>query len=329
MAVTSPASGLEEADREQIRLRAIIIGATGSGKTATALIIANALRLRYGGRIGVIDTMHRQSLNYVKTRYAPDGFVVKHLDSGHPDAFVNAIKMFRTHGNITALVIDGISPAWAEEGGVVDQAGPNATISDWGQPKRSNMNFLREVQRSPFHVICTCLTNTEYFMRPVEKANGKTGIEVNIVGTKPIQDKDAMPKFDLQCGMDQYHNLTVYRSSFDPFDRMVITKPDEKWFEPYMDWMEKGELPPVPLDEADVPSVSYIATSEQVEEYYKLGALFGYGRKETMLSFYKKYGSKPEETASDFLETKLVELRAKKPPIKRPTEPVTTPPQAG
>lgn len=329
MTISPPASGLEEATREQIRLRGIISGATGSGKTATGLIICNALRLRYGGRIGVIDTQHRQSLNYVKTRFAPEGFIVKHLDTGNPEAYINAIKMFKTRTDITALLIDGLSDAWQSQGGVLDSAGDNAQFSDWRAAKGPNFDLLREIQRSPFHVVCTVLADTQYLIRTAEGNNGKQKMAgVDIIGTKPVQDKKMMPKFDLQMGMDQYHTLTVFRTSFPPFDRLMVPKPDEKWFEPYMEWMEQGDVSWDQLaDEAN--EQTRIASPEQVEEFYRLCALHNSDRTNSMLGFVKKFGSKPEETTEEFLEEKLKELRAKKPPVTRSAPKTTQPPITG
>lgn len=314
MSTPPPASGLEEATREQIRLRAVIAGATGSGKTATGLIICNALVQRYGGRVGVIDTQHRQSLNYVKTRFAPNGFVVKHLDTGNPEAYIAAIKMFRARTDITVLLIDGLSDAWQSQGGVLDAAGDNAQFSDWRAAKGPNFDLLREIQRSPFHVVCTVLADTQYLIRTEESHTGKQRISsVDIVGTKPVQDKKMMPKFDLQLGMDQYHNCTVYRTSFPPFDRMVVPKPDEAWFAPYMDWMEQGD---VARDPEEAP-VTRIASPQQVEEFYRLCALHNMDRAATIVGFVRKFGSKPEDVTEDFLEDKLKELRAKRPPTQR------------
>ena len=63
-----------DAVREQIKLRMLIDGVSGSGKTATALLFATALARRYGGKIGLLATEQNRDLAYVGTRFAPDGY---------------------------------------------------------------------------------------------------------------------------------------------------------------------------------------------------------------------------------------------------------------
>jgi hypothetical protein len=296
---------IETATRQQIRLRAAILGATGSGKTATGLLFCTALARHYGGKVGVIDTQHRQSLDYVNTRFAPLGFDVFHLSTGKPEAYINALTQFAKENKYSAVLIDSMTDAWQSEGGVLDQAGDNAQFTDWGPAKRSNSKLLTAIQKAPYHVIATVLADTQYSITTEQKDGKAKMIGVEIIGTKPIQDKKMMPKFGLQLSMDQYHRMTVTRTSFDPYDRMIVEKPGEEWMIPLIEWMEKGSAP------LDVAVETRAASLVQIAEFYEIYQGMGLTRQAATEAFYRKYGSKPEDCTEDFLEERLVDARVR------------------
>jgi len=309
----------------RVKCRAAFLGPTGSGKTCTGLTLCNALTNYYGGRIGVIDTQYHQSLDYVGTKWAPNGFKVFHLATGNPEAYINAIKQFEADSDVNALLVDSMTDAWQSEGGVLDQAGDNATFSDWGPAKRGNYKLLKFLQASRLHVVVTVLADTQYVIGSEEKGDGKQKMtSVSIVGTRPIQDKKMMPKFSLQCSMDQYHRMTVTRTSFEAFDRAIFDKPSEDTFLPFIRWLDKGQDPDQAID-----IVSRIAEPWLVQEYYRLTLTHGLDEKKTRVEFYKKYGSKPEECEETFLTEKIEELRNKKVArLARPPADAAKPPEA-
>jgi len=296
---------LELATREKIKLRMCILGATGSGKTATALLFATALARHYGGKIGVIDTQNRQSRDYANTRFAPLGFYPIDINGGNPLAYINALQIFAKEGDFSVVIVDSMTSAWQEEGGVLDSAGDNAQFSEWSGIKKPNFKMFDTIQKSPFHVIATVLADTQYLIKSKEDS-GTGKMSIDIVGTKPIQDKKMMPKFGVQCSMDQYHRMTVTRTSFEPYDRMIIEKPGEDWMLPLIKWLDEGDEPQT------IEIASRAASLEKIAEYYDLANRHGLTRDTVVKEFFKKYGSKPEECAEDFLEERLTELRAKR-----------------
>ncbi len=297
---------LELATRDKIYLRACILGATGSGKTATSFLFATALAKRYKGKIGIIDTQNRQSLDYVGTRFAPLGFYPIHLQKGTPLGYVNALGQFAKEGDFAVVIIDSMSDAWQGEGGVLEIAGDNAEFKDWGPAKRDNFKLMTTIQRAPFHIIATVLADTSYVIS-TEVRDGKTKMAgVEIVGTKPIQDRKMMPKFPLQLSMDQYHKMTVTRTSFEPYDRMIVEKPGEEWMQPLMEWMDKGDVA------HNIEVTTRAASLTQLDEYYTLCTNLGIKRDAVVSEFFKKYGSKPEDCTEEFLEDRLTDLRSKR-----------------
>lgn len=307
MSRTSPQaddSPLEKATRRKLLLRAVISGATGSGKTCTALRLANALVARYGGKIGIIDTQNKQSLDYAETEFDPHGFYPIHLPTGRPEAYINAISRFQRAGDFSVVIIDSLSDAWQGEGGVLEQAGDDAQFKDWGPAKKGNFKLMTTIQRAPFHIIATVLADTQYLIKTGADGKIQKGDGISVVGTKPIQDKKTMPKFPLQLAMDEYHYMTVVRTSFSPFDRQKVNKPDETFWEPYLEWMDKGKV-----DKTDFNFAAKVASLEQLSEYYSLQGRRGLNQDNVTMAFFKKYGFKPEDANEDFLEERLEELR--------------------
>src|SRR5690606_33406969 len=99
------------AKREQVSLLIGVAGASGSGKTYSALRLATGLC--NGKGMAVIDTEAGRALHYA------DQFKFDHCDMRppfRPDAYRAAIEAADTKG-YDVIVIDSVSHEWAGEGG--------------------------------------------------------------------------------------------------------------------------------------------------------------------------------------------------------------------
>lgn len=300
---------LQLATRDRVFLRMLLIGATGSGKSCTAIRFATAIAKRYGGHIGWIDTEHRRSREYAGTQWAPDGFFPHDLPTGSPQAYINALGIFAKKESspddkpFSVVIVDSLSDAWQGEGGTLETVGDKAQFDEWRTGKKPNYNLMRAIEKAPFHVIATCLADTQYIIKTDEQGKIKKGDGISVVGTRPIQDKKLIPKFNIQCSLDEYHTLTVIRTSYSPYDRIKVEKPGEDFINPLLDWVDSGQEPD------GFHAAARAASLDQIKEYYELQLNLGNSKDAIIPAFYRKYGSKPEDCTEEFLEERLLELR--------------------
>lgn len=309
------------ATRQRVRMRTEIHGPSGSGKTATALLIATALARRYGGKIAVIDTQGGQSLDYVDTPFAPDGFEIDIVEDKPTIARLQgAFSAAVAAGRYSVVVIDSFSSPWAGEGGVLSQSSgidDRDRFQAWDRLKEPLKKFIGTMQKSPVHVICTLRVKTEYVFTKEDDGKGREKTGIHRVGLRPVQDKDISYEFSLQLRMDEYNVMTVERTSCSEFNRLQIQNPNMDTFVPFMEWMDKGRT-----DTGFDRIVSRKASQEQLREYYLLHERVNKLPEEKVaLGFVKNYGIKPEEASEDLIEERLELIRAeweRKKPKPRP-----------
>lgn len=100
--------------KQSAKLRLAITGPAGSGKTYTALAIAETLAA--GAPIAVVDTEHGSASKYADL-FAFD--VAEMHAPFHPDKFIAALREAEAAG-YGAVILDSISHAWSGSGGVLD-----------------------------------------------------------------------------------------------------------------------------------------------------------------------------------------------------------------
>ena len=163
----------KKAEREQAKLRLCIGGASGSGKTVSALNIANGL----GGRIAVIDTEHGSASLY---SHLCDFDVLELKPPYSPESFIAAIKAAERAG-YDVLIIDSISHEWNGSGGCLELNDEIAqgkyrgnTWSAWNETTKRHRAFLDAMLQSRMHVIATTRSKTETAQQ--ESITGKKSI---------------------------------------------------------------------------------------------------------------------------------------------------------
>jgi hypothetical protein len=160
----NPVMQFTKATKKRAKLRVLIEGASGSGKTTAALRIASVF-----GKVAVIDT-ERGSASLYSDQFNFD--VLDLLPPYEPERFVAAIRLAEDAG-YDAIVIDSITHEWAGEGGCLDiQAKLGGQFQDWKKVTPRHQKFIDSILGSKCHIVATCRTKTEYSLDKSE--NGKT-----------------------------------------------------------------------------------------------------------------------------------------------------------
>lgn len=169
--------------RENVSLLIALAGASGSGKTYSALRLAKGLSPN--GKIAFIDTEARRGLHYA------DQFDFIHADMRppfRPENFLAAIKAAEKAG-AEVIIIDSFSHEYDGEGGIMDwaaeiEAAGTKSPGNWKIPKLAHkklMNALLQLRAS----VIFCLRADEKIK--IGKENGRTVIEQ--LGWMPIAEK--------------------------------------------------------------------------------------------------------------------------------------------
>ena len=163
--------------RERTSLLIGIAGASGSGKTYSALEIATGLA-GPGGKIAVIDTEAGRALHYA------DLFAFDHGDMMPPfgpGAYAEAIKAADGAG-YDVIIVDSFSHEYEGEGGVLEWADRLAeqgvkTPGNWKEPKTAHKRMVGKLLQCRAHLIFCLRADEKMLMEQV-----------------PLLDKDGTPK---------------------------------------------------------------------------------------------------------------------------------------
>lgn len=174
------------ASRENVGLLIALAGASGSGKTFSALRLAKGLA--GGAKIAFIDTEARRALHYA------DRFDFLHADMRppfRPARFIEAIRAAEDAG-AAVVIVDSMSHEYDGEGGIIDWADELAangvkSPGNWKDPKLAHKKLMNALLQMRAHLIF-CLRADEKI--EIIREGGKT--QVRPLGWMPICEKRFM-----------------------------------------------------------------------------------------------------------------------------------------
>lgn len=162
--------------RENVPLLIGLAGASGSGKTYTAMTLAKGMS---GGKpFAVIDTEAGRATHYA------DQFAFDHADIHppfRPKTYLDAINAADKAG-YPVIVVDSMSHEWAGEGGILDWQEEEwarnnhaewARMSSWIKPKLGHKAMLSKLLQVRAHIILCFRAEPKIEM---VKVNGKTEV---------------------------------------------------------------------------------------------------------------------------------------------------------
>jgi hypothetical protein len=205
--------------RQRVSLIIALAGASGSGKTLSALKIARGLAGGDDSKIAVIDTEAGRALHYAVApgeQPGPDRFAFQHGDLQAPftpQAYADAIKAADDTGRFEVIVVDSCSHEYEGEGGLHDmhdalvaeavekarraaddkgwrfddaQARDRASVGAWREPKMLHKRFVSRLLQCRAHLVL-CLRADEKIR--IEKVKDDRGRERTVI----VQPKDMPP----------------------------------------------------------------------------------------------------------------------------------------
>jgi hypothetical protein len=231
----------KKATKNKIKIRLALSGASGSGKTYSALSIASHI----AKPIALIDTERGSSQKYADKF----DFDVCELTDFHPSRYIEAIQTAEQAGYST-IVIDSLSHAWYWE--LDAAASQRNSFTGWKNVRPLERKLIDAIVGCRAHVIATMRTKTEW----VIETNSKGKAEPRKIGTTPVQTSSIEYEFDIAGEISQEHILTITKSRCSELadsnflnpgkDVAVILnewigQPWRNWYssEDALDWAEK------------------------------------------------------------------------------------------
>lgn len=236
------------ATKKQARLRLAIAGASGSGKTYTALTVGKYI----GKRMAVLDTERGSA-----SKYAGDvaDFDACNLDHFAVQKYLQAIKAAAEAG-YDVLVIDSLTHAWAGKGGILEEADKRGgKFGAWRDLTPLQQSLMDAILSYPGHVIATMRSKMAYEVS-IDESKGRKETKVEKIGMAPVQRDDVSYEFDVMLDMDEKNNARVTKTRCQALAGLVISKPGKDLADTLLAWLSDGEAAPAPVEQQKTPPVA-------------------------------------------------------------------------
>lgn len=169
---------LQIATRHQVKLRLGLSGASGFGKTYSALLLAYGITDDWS-KVAIIDTENGSASLYSHL----GGYNVLTLTEPYtPERYIQAIETCEL-SNIEVIIIDSITHEWNGKGGCLEiHESLGGKFSDWAKVSPRHQAFIDKILNSSCHIITTVRRKIDYSLDIT--SNGKTQVVKH--GTKEV-----------------------------------------------------------------------------------------------------------------------------------------------
>ncbi|RMZ60372.1 AAA family ATPase [Chryseobacterium nematophagum] len=196
---------LKQSERKQVKLRLGISGASGFGKSYSALLLAYGMTQDWS-KIAIIDSEHSSANIYSDL----GDFKVLDLQAPYsPERFIQAIEICEKSG-IEVIIVDSLSKEWCGTGGCLElHEKLGGRFQDWLMIKKRHQKLIDKILESSCHIITTTRRKTEYLLET--GSNGKAKVVKH--GTKEITSSDF--EYELTINFELMNDKNEARATKD------------------------------------------------------------------------------------------------------------------
>lgn len=192
---------LRQSSRSQAKIKLGLQGASGTGKTMSALLLAYGLCGQWN-KIAIIDSENGSADLYA---HLGQYNVLSISAPFSPEKYVEAVQVCEKAG-MAVIIIDSISHEWTGSGGILDIHGNMAgnSFTNWAKVTPRHNAFINAMLQSPTHIIATLRTKQDYVL---QEKNGKYVPEK--IGLKSVQREDTDFELTLVFDIDIKHQAVA------------------------------------------------------------------------------------------------------------------------
>lgn len=272
---------LQKAKRIQAKLKIAIGGASGSGKTLSALLMAFGLvhaehpdwtPEQVWDHIAVLDTENNSASLYVGKRVGPTIVGAYNVIDIQPpfeeQTLIDALAVCE-QAQIECAIIDSASAFWMDaletQGKIAERTKSN--FSSWKPVKNDQQKMMQAILQCRMHVISNYRAKIEY-TQDVE--NGKK--VVKSLGMGIIAEGNTSYEYTTMFMLDDRHEANATKDRTGIFDGQYFVISADTGRKLYQ-WMAEGEVAPPPppvLQKAETPAPAPTAPDEQLQKAISL-----------------------------------------------------------
>lgn len=228
-------AGFQKAKKEKICLKILLAGASGSGKSFTALRLATGIANKMGGRIAAIDT-EAGRIRYYANEFDFDDLQLE--EPYTPEKYIEAINQ-AVDGGYSVLIIDSITHEWNYILDQVDKIPGTNSYTKWGKLTPRHNKFTEKIIQSPINIIATVRGKDAYVLE--QDKNGKQIPKK--VGLGYTQRDGLEYEYTVTFNIDQSnHVASAQKDNSHLFENKydILTEKDG---EALYDWANSGKEP--------------------------------------------------------------------------------------
>ena len=242
-------AGFKKAKKEQVWLKVLLSGASGSGKSYSALRVAKGIAEQCGSRVAYIGTEGSRDLYYASNfdydlLQLEDPFTIEKYEEAIDEAVSAGYKV---------CIIDSLTHEWLHLNDLHDKM-PGNSFQNWGKLKPKHRAFMDKILTCPMHIVATSRSKDEWVLETDSK-----GRQVpRKVGLGSQQDKNITYEYTVSLVIEQdTHIAHADKDNTNIFDGRydVLTEKDGVAL---YNWANESDIPPTvkepkKFEEVDMP----------------------------------------------------------------------------
>jgi len=280
---------LKQSQRQQVKLRLGLSGASGFGKTKSALLLAYGMTQDWS-KIAVIDTENSSASLYSDL----GSYNVLDLQTPYsPERYIQAIELCEKSG-IEVIIIDSASHEWNGSGGCLEvHEKLGGRFQDWANVTPRHQAFINKILQSSCHIINTTRRKMDYSLDI--GSNGKTKVVKH--GTKEIT-RDGF-EYELTINFELVNENHLAKASKDRTG-LFMNKPEflitSQTGKMILDWCNAGTINQAQVT-ASMSKKNYLSTNEINTLISKIADCNTISE---LLALYKQYPQYQDELKSEY-----------------------------